>query len=58
MRHDNGAAEKMYKRALEANPTHIDTLQYYAIFLEEVRGDMAGSSRNPTRYNLNPNHKP
>jgi len=34
----------MYLRALKANPTHIDTLQYYAIFLEEVRGDMAGQT--------------
>jgi hypothetical protein len=42
---DNNGAEGMYKRALAANPTHMETLQNYAIFLEEIRGDMAGAEK-------------
>jgi tetratricopeptide (TPR) repeat protein len=35
IRGDYDRAESLFKLSLKSNPTHLDTLQYYAIFLEE-----------------------
>lgn len=51
VRSNNDAAENMYVRALKADPSHMDTLQNYAIFLEEVRGDVAGLNPKPWTIN-------
>ena len=46
---DHDAAEATYKESLRVHPSHLMTLQNYAIFLEEVRADFDGAEH---MYNL------